>query len=173
VTIKLHHRRRVLASGLAGMAALCLPLNVAAHRQRRALTTIKWNERTHVLEITHALHLHDAEQALTRLGNLEAPDLTPLRARAQLALYTKKHFKLTDMDNTAIEATILGAEIESGYAYVFLEAGIKKKPSGLIITDTILQDIFVDQVNVVNIDFGGDTKTATFLIGDKAKKLLA
>ena len=145
----------------------------SAHRKRRALTTIKWNESAQVLEITHALHLHDAEQALARLGNLDSPDLTPLKARAQLALYTQKHFSMMDLNRTALTSTILGAEIESGYAYVYLEADIKQKPSGLIVTDTILQDIFLDQVNVVNIDFGGGIKTATFLKGDKAKKLLA
>jgi len=173
MSVRLHNRRHVIIAGLACIVTTSLPLYAAAHRQRRALTTIVWNSHTKLLEITHALHLHDAEQALARLGNLQKPDLTPLRARAQLAIYTQTQFHLKNLHGENVQTTILGAEIDSGYAYVYLEAKMAQMPKGLLITDTILQDIFIDQVNVVNLDLGDGVKTATFLQGDTPKKLLA
>ncbi len=125
------------------------------------------------LEITHVLHLHDAEQALSRLGKLEQPDLTSLRARANLALYVQERFTLSHLNGDAIILKIVGAEIDGSYAYVYQDASMFGAPDGLEVENTLLQDIYLNQTNLVNITLRNELKSLTFFTGDSAKKIEA
>lgn len=167
------HRRSVLKAALCGAACTFLPVPAFAHRQKRAVSTIVWNEQTKLLEITHILHLHDAEQALSRIGKLNNPDLTPLRARAQLAIYAQEHFILTHANGKPIKLNIVGAEVDNGQAYIYQEVALRKNPHELSITNTLLLDVYMDQTNLVNITLGGQLKSLVFKAGDRAKKISA
>jgi len=144
-----------------------------AHRQKRAQTTIEWNARTSSLEVTHALHRHDAEKALAISGKIAKPDLTSLKSRALLAIHLHEQFRLGDVENRDIQLEIIGAENNGAHIYAYFEAKLANPPAGLIISNTILHDIYADQINHVNIDIGGSVKTAVFTRGDKPKKVLA
>ena len=166
--------RRTMIRTLAGGALACTaPVQAWAHRQKQALTTITWNTKSKLLQVTHELQAHDAEQVLARLGLINSPDITNLRARASLALYTQKHFKLRDLDGEAISLTILGAETDSTYAHIYLEAELPKAPEGLLITDTLLQNVFPDQINQVNVSLSDTLRTVVFVTGAGQKKILA
>ena len=165
------NKRRFLQVVLCGTACSLLPIPAHAHRQKRAISSIEWNARTNRLEITHTLHLHDAEQALDKIGALKTPDLSPLRARAQLALYTQKRFKIYDAQGHNIQLSIVGAEIDSGYAYVYQEVSFEKTPTELFIENSLLQDIYLDQTNLVNITLGNELKTLIFSVEDKKQKI--
>ena len=87
-------RRSTLA--ILGVGAIsALPLPAFAHDQKTTLSKIDWSTTDNALYVTHSYHMHDAETALTAKGILNKPDLTSLRARAKLALYTKAQFKLS------------------------------------------------------------------------------
>lgn len=167
------NRRIFVKSVLGGALLSSLHGRAWAHRQKQALTTIEWNARTNILEITHDLHAHDAELVLAKLGLITSPDLTGLRARASLALYVRKHFQLSTLDGQALDLTILGAETDATYAHVYMEAELAEPPSGLFISNTMLQDVFVDQVNQVNISLSGTVRSVVFIAGDVQKKILA
>ncbi|PHR93185.1 MAG: hypothetical protein COA69_04330 [Robiginitomaculum sp.] len=164
-------RRTLLTAALFGAAVAVLPVQAFAHRQKKVITTVEWNANTNLLEITHILHLHDAEQALSRLGKLSQPDLTSLRARAQLALYAQDHFKLFDFNKNPIALTIVGAEIMSGHAYVYQEVALSEVPQELLVENTLLLDIYRDQTNLVNVTLGGELKSLVFMAGDRAKRI--
>lgn len=166
-------RRSILKAVLYGTAFSVLPVSAYAHRQKRSVSSVVWNTQTNLLEVTHILHLHDAEQALSRIGKLTSPDLTPLRARAQLALYAQEHFRLTDASGAEIPLSIVGAEVENGQAYIYQEAKLAQVPHELYITDTLLLDIYSDQTNLVNISLGGEVKSLVFKSGDHAKRVSA
>jgi len=166
--------RRTFFKSVLGGAIITSQHGLAwAHRQKQALSTIEWNARTNTLEVTHDLHAHDAEQVLAKLGLITSPDLTGLRARARLALYVKQNFQLSTLNGQAIDLTIIGAETGSTYTHVYMEAELTELPSGLLITDTLLQDVFVDQVNQVNISLSNTLRSVVFVAGDGQKKILA
>jgi len=165
--------KSVLAATLGGTVITSLHSRAWAHRQKQALSTIEWNARTKTLEVTHDLHAHDAELVLAKLGLIPSPDLTDLRARARLALYVKENFQLSTLDGQAIDLTILGAETDATYAHVYMEAELATPPSGLLITNTMLQDVFVDQINLVNVSLLDTVHSAVFITGDGQKKILA
>jgi len=166
--------RRVLGQILfSGAICAALPLRAWAHRQKKAMSHIEWNARTKMLEITHDLHAHDAEQVLARLGLIDTPDITSLRARANLALYVQKNFKIAALDGQNLTLTIIGAETDATYAHVYMETAMLKPPSGLLITNTILQEVFPTQINQVNMALGDNVKSVIFAKGDGQKKILA
>ena len=167
------YRRAVMKSILGGALACAVPMRAWAHRQKQALTTITWNPEAKLLQVTHDLHAHDAELALARLGLINSPDITNLRARATLALYSQKHFKLQMLDGKNIPLTIIGAETDSNYAHIYLETELNVLPDGILVTDTLLQDVFVDQINQVNVTFFNTIKTVVFVAGSGQKKVLA
>lgn len=167
------NRRTFGKTILGGAACVALPVSAWAHRQKQAMSNIKWNAKTKILEVTHDLHAHDAEQVLARLGLIKSPDLSNLRARANLALYVQKHFKLTTLDGQNIDLTIIGAETDTTYAHVYMEAEMANAPKGLLISDTMLQDVFADQINQVNMTFGDNIRSVVFVAGDGQKKILA
>ena len=167
------NRRTFVKSVFGGAILTSLHNRAWAHRQKQALSTIEWNTRTKTLEVTHDLHAHDAEQVLAKLGLITSPDLTGLRARARLALYVKENFRLSTLDGQAIDLTILGAETDATYAHVYMEVELEKPPTGLLITNTLLQDVFVDQTNQVNVSLTDTLRSVVFVAGDGQKKILA
>ncbi len=167
------NRRHIIKSILGGTLLSVLPARAWAHRQKQALSTVEWNARTKTLEVTHDLHAHDAEQVLAKLGLITSPDLTGLRARARLALYVNENFQLKTLDGQAINLTILGAETDATYAHVYMETALTEPPAGLLINNTLLQDVFIDQTNQVNVSLGENLKSVVFVAGDGQKKILA
>lgn len=179
-------RRRLLGQMGAVMAGLSGGLLLApkafAHRQKRAITSLEWNSRVKTLEVTHAFHLHDAEQALSRLGILDTPDLTGLRARAKLCLYIQKHFLIdilnddTDgntpsSDKNSRNLEILGAEVKSGEIFVYQEMPLKHLPKHLSITNNMFLSVYKDQTNFVNVTAQTEIKSVIFKAGDPAKQV--
>ncbi|ACI97723.1 DUF6702 family protein [Rhodospirillum centenum] len=152
-------RRRLLSLALAGLGLAGVagaPGPVLAHRAKAALTTIAWNPRSGTLEVVHRLHAHDAEIALNRVEKVAAPDLADLKTRAILALYVEKNFALADAAGAPLALTLVGAEVEMDHVYVYQELALPAPPAELAVRDTIMLDVFSDQLNQVNIDFSAD-----------------
>lgn len=84
-----------------------------------------------------------------------------------------RQFGITDIALNPIDMDILGAENEGLHIDVYFEAKMKAPPQGLIMRNTIMQDVYADQINQLNIHFGNTIKSAVFARGDQAKKVLA
>ena len=163
-------RRQILALMGTGVIS-ALPLPALAHRQRTTLSKIDWNAADKALYITHSYHMHDAETALAARGIINKPDLTSLRARAQLALYTQEQFKLS-MSGTEIELEILGAEFEARTVYVYQQAFLDEKPAELLVSAAMLRDIIPGQINHVDSWLSESVNSIEFKESDGPKKLV-
>jgi len=159
-----------IASGAALWAAF--PLSAFAHRQKTTLTTITWDEDDGMLYVMHSYHLHDVETALAAKGIIDRPDLFSLKARAQLSLYTEKHFSLFSNDKN-IELELLGAETEGRTVYVYQQAVLKRAPSALVVSASMLRGIIPGQLNNVDVTLGKDIRSVQFRDNDGPKKVLA
>ena len=165
-------RRKTLhiLSGAAFGAAL--PLSAFAHREKKTLTTIEWDAQAQMLYVIHSYHQHDAETALAAKGIIDKDDLYSLKARAQLALYTERHFSLASKGEE-IELEILGSETEARTVYVYQQAKMAMPPQELLITATMLRDIIPGQLNNVDVTLDGKTHSLQFKASDGSKKVLA
>lgn len=169
----LDKRRTFLKTAFAAGICMSFPRSAFAHRQKQAQSTIKWNNGSKILEVSHRMHMHDAETALAVLGKLDRPDLTSLKARALLALYVEENFGVKNLNGSNLDLTILGAETEGSHVYVYQEVKLDAKPDGLLIWNRIMHDVYPDQINHVNVALSATIQSAVFAFGDKAKKVLA
>lgn len=156
---------RFVTAVLTALALAAAP-GATAHRAKAALTSVVWNERTGLLEITHRLHVHDAREALARVTDLEQPDLGSLEARARLALYVEKHFGLAEPGGDALALELVGAELDGDHVFVFQEAALESPPGALEVRCDFLQEVFPSQLNTVNVEIGGPVRTLVFSKGD-------
>jgi hypothetical protein len=115
---------------------------------------------------------HFGETALAAKGIIDKPDLTSLRARAKLALYTQKTFTLFG-GGKDIELELLGAENEGRTVYVYQQAKLDKPPTELIISASMLREIIPGQLNNVDVTLETDIRSVQFKDGDGPKKVLA
>ena len=165
--------RRKICQIMSGAAlGAALPTYAFAHKQKTTLSTVEWNARDGMLYVIHSYHLHDAESALAARGVIKKPDLTSLRARAQLALYTQDKFTLF-ADGKDIELEILGAETEGRTVYVYQEAKLDRAPTELIVSASMLREIIPGQLNNVDVMLREDIRSVQFKEGDGPKKVLA
>ncbi|WP_026942133.1 DUF6702 family protein [Hellea balneolensis] len=165
--------RRNISQILSGAAIMAgLPFSASAHREKKTLTTIEWDADEKMLNVIHSYHLHDAETALAAAGIIDRPDLFSLKARAQLALYTEKHFSLLSA-GAPIDLEILGAETEAKTVYVYQQAKMKTVPTELLVSASMLRDIIPGQLNNVDVKLSGAVRSIQFKKNDGPKKVLA
>ena len=142
------------------VAVLGFALSSAAHRAPGSLTTIEWNPASEKTEIVHRLHSHDAELGVG--AALDIPDLSvhDLEGRANIALYVEARFSITSgEDNLRLE--LVGAELVGDYILVYqVQAG--RLPQEIRVFDSILRDIYPEQINQVNIQDGDSVRTLAF-----------
>ncbi|MBJ7416515.1 MAG: hypothetical protein JHC88_13875 [Niveispirillum sp.] len=171
MTAALIGRRRVLALAGLGMVMGAVPM-ARAHRAKAALTLVRLNRTSGVLEVEHTLHAHDAEMALNQIVKMPTPDLSQLEDRARLALYVEARFGLTVPGGPSLALKLLGAELDGEEVRVYQEMPMTAPPDRLSVRNMILRDVFPVQINQVNFDLYGDpgrTRTLTFLGGDGEK----
>jgi len=166
------NRRHSLQIMCGAAFVSALPLSAQAHRQKTTLSQIEWNEADKALYVTHSYHMHDAETALAARGIINKPDLTSLRSRAKLALYTDENFLLSS-GGTQIELDILGADFEARTVYVYQQVFLSEKPRALTVSAAMLRDIIPGQINHVDLHFSENVKSVKFKDGDGPKKILA
>jgi hypothetical protein len=119
--------------------------------------------------VVHVYHLQDAQDALYAAGLLDRPDLTPLRARAKLALYTRRTFSLR-VAGESVPLQIIGAEIEGDSVFVYQDG--KAAPGDVSVSASMLRELIAGQRNSVNVIKDGKTTTLDF-VGDDGLKAVA
>jgi len=157
--------RRVILGGIAATMAAAPSF---AHRLARTETEVRISPDG-TIAVIHVYHLQDAQSALFHAGLIDQPDLSSLRARAKLALYTERNFAVAAGDVSAT-LEIIGAEIEGDSVYIYQEGQIGGGP--LTVDARMLRDLIKTQSNSVNIVQGGQTITLDFS-GDDGPKQVA
>jgi len=153
---------------IGGLAALSAFRPAFAHRLARTETEVRIAPDGAV-SVVHVYHLQDAQSALFQANMIDVPDLSSLRARAKLALYTQEHFGIA-AGGVAAPLEIIGAEIEGDSVYVYQEGHIGD--GALSIDARMLRDLLKTQSNSVNIIQDGKTTTLDFS-GDDGPKQVA
>ena len=152
------------AAALIGL--LLLFCQAAAHRQPVGLTAIEFNVDSGTTEIVHRFHRHDAELGLVQL--LRKPDvlLIDLESQARFALYVAENFAVAPaIGAEPLQLELVGAELDGDEIIVYQEY-TGELPQGFVIRDAVLQDVYADQVNHVNIHSPVGMKTLTFTVDD-------
>ena len=149
------------------LTALLLLPPPALHDFYVSICTIRHNPETRTLDITWRMTTHDIEHTLLpesgdrdlKLGTEK--ELT--EADSLIAGYLLRHLKLS-MDGTPLRIRYLGKQVEFDDLYCYLQVDDVETLGALTVHNTLLQDLFDEQENVVHLEAAGKTRSHSFLI---------
>jgi hypothetical protein len=152
---------------MAGLAMLAVTGIAWAHRSPGTSTTVTWNARAAMLEITHRLHVHDAETGVERaVATADHLSVARREDQARIALYVEERFAI-EMDGAAVPIRTLGAELAGDYLLVYQESDVRLAGKTIRVRNDILRDAFADPVNEVFMRDGERAHTLRFSGADR------
>jgi hypothetical protein len=134
------------------------------HDFHTSLTEINFNPKTGSLELSVRVFTDDLELTLTnfnkgKLVKIEDPEATvdPL-----IEQYIRKNLALISPDKEVKFGKFYGKEKEADATWIYLEIFDCKQVKNFTLYNTIMQEMFEDQTNLVNIIYPSQKKTIVF-----------
>src|SRR5687768_3885158 len=165
-------RRTLHILGLVALMGAALAPGTLAHRYHTSVTRLEYNAEERLAEITVQTFADDVEAALSKrsgpAGNVRLDGSE--RTNALVLGYLRNVLAIRSGD-TELELQWIGMELKGHTVWIYLQA---KAPDGLAKTslrNTLLFDLFTDQINIVNILKNGKRSSVVFKRGDAAKEI--
>ena len=151
----------LLAAGLSSA--------LAAHDFFVSILTIRHKPETQTLDLTWRMTAHDIEHALSNKAELKlGSDKEYPKADSLLNRYFLEHLTLFQ-DDHQLTWKWVGKELDGETLYCYLQVNDITTPIELIVSNTLLQDVFIEQQNLVHVE--GEklpTRSHTFIKGSSA-----
>ena len=148
----------ILALGLIGLAPV--------HEFFVSILTIRHKEQAKTLDLTWRMTAHDIEHALASRGELKLGSAQEHpRADSLLNRYFLEHLTLFQEDKQMAWKWV-GKELDGETLYCYLQVEGVHTPNDLLVSNTLLQDVFAEQQNLVHVE--GEklpTRSHTFVRG--------
>jgi len=136
-----------------------LALHVA-HPFHVSVCEIDYNQDENTLQISHRIFMDDLESALNNFTRekIYMQQTDHKYIREVLVDYLQEKFRVV-LGSSLMDLSLIGYEIERDVVWVYQEAQDVDISSTLIVTNSILLDIFNDQQNLVHFSYQGNTKS--------------
>lgn len=148
------------------LAAALVVAAFAPHDFFVSILTIRHKPESRTLEFTWRITAHDIEHALSDRTELKlgSDNEHPL-ADSLLNRYCVEHLTLFQEDRQLAWRWI-GKELEGETLYIYLQVEGVDTPKDLIVSNTLLQDVFAEQQNLVHLEAENmPTRSHTFIRG--------
>lgn len=147
------------------LLALALSGVLGLHDFFVSILTIRHAPATRTLDLTWRITAHDIEHALENVAPLKlgSPKEHP-KADSLLNAYFKQHLVLFQVKQ--LNWNWIGKELDGETLYCYLQVEGIASPNGLMVQNTLLQDLFYEQQNLVHVE--GEklpTRSHTFIRG--------
>jgi hypothetical protein len=133
------------------------------HEYHVSVTQMHYNAAQKTLELSIRTFTDDLEQGLSAAN---ANRRFVLRNDDQnnpfVERYIKKHLALADPSRQLREFHYIGKEQEADATWLYLEIPFSGAPDGWVLRHDLLMEVFNDQVNMVNMKWGGNKRTYLF-----------
>ncbi|QHT69488.1 hypothetical protein GXP67_24000 [Rhodocytophaga rosea] len=137
-----------------------------AHEFHTSLAQIQYNTTTKSFEVSLRVFTDDLEAALTRENNNQKVSISDTKlADPFIEKYINKHLLIHTKQGHKQQMTFVGKEIEVDVTWIYVEVSATDDLGGLRIQNTILTELFDDQVNIVNLNYLRKTSTYLFKNG--------
>ena len=143
--MSLNLAKRFFVLLLCGLAA-----NAVAHRYFFSITDLSLNERSQSIEVIHQITAHDIDNAIADAKQIHFSVAHPDYENF-IRQYVEAHFQLHYQDQ-AIALNWVGLEVNKGNIIIYQEAEFHHMLIGLKITNSLLTERNVKQVNTVNFN---------------------
>lgn len=151
------------------LLAILLSGTLAPHDFFVSILTIRHKAETQTLDLTWRMTAHDIEHAFSTRAELKlgSPKENP-RADSLLNRYFLEHLTLFQEDKQMAWKWV-GKELDGETLYCYLQVEGVSTPKDLMVSNTLLQDVFTEQQNLVHVE--GEkipTRSHTFVRGSAA-----
>lgn len=148
------------------MPFLVLLLSLLAfrfHDFHTSITRMDYNAKDKAFEISIRVFTDDLEKALSKDNNgqkivvINNDKNDPLVEK-----YIRKHFALVTAQKQKKGYSYVGKEQEADATWIYIEIPAQEAVSGFSLQNTIMHDLFDDQINLVNLNYQGQKKSYIF-----------
>lgn len=156
---------------IAVLTILCVAQVSHAHRFYAAFTQIDYRPEKGTIEVVHRLFTHDVEDHLkVTFGNRSAA-LTDEEIEPVLREFVERAFAIFNSDGKRLPLTWIGMEYQTDNVYLYQEAPLPEDPTEIILINRLFMDLFDDQKNTVNVEWGEQIRTRIFRKDDEQQKV--
>lgn len=153
----------------SALLALCLFGALLPHDFFVSILTIRHKPETKTLDLTWRITAHDIEHALESVTPLKlGSEKENPKADSLLNRYCMEHLVLFQEDKQ-MSWKWVGKELDGETLYIYLQVERVYTPNDLIVSCSLLQDVFAEQQNLVHVE--GErmpTRSHTFIRGSPA-----
>jgi len=134
-------------------------LGFSHHKFYVSLNQIDYNENSQALEITMKIFTDDLEYGISGSEDFYGlgTEREPGDADSLIFKYIKKNFKLI-ADGKAGQMVFVGKEVELDVCWCYVEIENVEPFTELYIANRMLTELYTEQVNIVNVSYGGKTR---------------
>lgn len=141
------------------------------HAFHTSLTEIQYNAKEKSLEISIRMFTDDLETALTKFNNGQKVMVGGKNdnSDAVLSKYIQQHFAIISPQKQKKPLNFIGKELEGDATWIYVEIPNSQDFKGYFLYNSLMQEMFDDQTNLVNFTYLGNKKT--FLFNAKTKSV--
>lgn len=161
--------RAVAAALLAALALVSTPEVGQAHPLHTTFVELTFAPKTGIATAMVKVFADDFTQRVTR-GSSAKPGDEAILQKLSLA-YLSRTLVANAATGEAIQWRFCGWKRSADLIFICLSAPVRRGLSGVRIRDTILSDVFGDQVNVLQAEYGGRRHSILFTGASGAKQL--
>ena len=150
---------------MAGCLIGTRPLTL--HDFHASVTQIQYNAKERVFEISIRVFTDDFEKALSAATNSKisltnSPGPANDKNDSIIEKYVQSHFAYVTPQKQAKPFKYIGHETEVDANWIYLEIPYTEPFQGGLLKQSMLTELFDDQVNMVNVQYQGQKKTFVF-----------
>lgn len=145
---------------------LLLSATLLPHDFFISILTLRHNAEQQTLDLTWQITGHDLEHALSSIADLKLNSAQEHpKADSLINAYFNEHLHLF-LKEKPLTWHWVGREMEGENLFCYLQVDGVKDAEGLSISNSLLQDVFTDQDNIVHLESSGRVITHHFLQGE-------
>lgn len=161
------YKRFVLA-----VAFTLVSLFAHAHDYHASITDAKYNPRSQSLEVAVKVFTDDLETALSKRLKTKVTYNGSEKVQQYVQDYIAGNLSFELVKGKPLPHTFVGAEQEADVVWVYLEIPLKSNAiPHIFVRNTVLQELFNDQMNIVNLTYQGKTSSNLFQKNDGTRKM--
>lgn len=155
----------------AAVLFLLVPLLVLAHAYHTSITELRYNPAKKQVEISVKIFTNDLEKALSegqpRMVHLDEQP----RTNALAAAYLQRSVRLGTRPGEALPLQFLGMQHEQDAYWLYAKAAVPRPLTSLHLRQTLMLDLFADQMNIVNFEANGQKQSVLFRAGKEEQEI--
>lgn len=158
---------------LIALLIIVTGFSAQAHDYHASITDVRYNPKTQSLEVAVKVFTDDLENALSRRSNSKIRYNKSNKHQQLLQEYVQTSLSFGLEKNKPLKYRFLGSEEETDAIWIYVEVPVNASGlQQLYVKNTILTELFSDQMNVVNITYKGKVNSVLLQKNDIEKKLM-